>query len=1679
LANIENFTFEETEAASFPEAEPTDDWGFEDEQPSVAGSALETPLLMHEARKLAVVNGDISPEGELTALTRLQTEGEDGIRQQLVTEKQQASQDAKLQLIAEFAGRPDVAMSPQQIEDFLSPAGDATEYNSSTILEQMFVDAALSDSETAYQEHSSNRFEQEPEFDLVQRMVRDQAVWEQVLFKELNKWSAILAERNEQPELFHSLQNWIPFVQSSAMSNAQEDAGVGGDDPEFKFFTSDSLRRDADRLRGIESISERAEILRKTVEDIGKDNPTAAVAYLDAILNFSAVKKNRADLQDVVDVVDVASIFLPGAYRTVSGVARASAAMRQYTSTMADTIRRMRPNGRAADVAAVNGDIHGAAIFERLEEVRDSLRTNLNELASPEEADKFLRSLPTLMRDTFVDEVPAHLGATHLERLREGTAAGSVDLITALSDINMVQSRGFRAASVGMREALEKWDSVTPGEATNNVLSVEWHHPETGLGQSEVNLKIKIGSEGKAFTGEPELAQAEAHATAEIYGLRKGLYRVETEGENTFITITQPIDETSTAFQQALALESPTPETYGNAFLFWLKGQDGQASRIMAESAKVAQFGQNEFFRLVKEFGQRHLGSLSRKTVKRFEAFLHHQKVTPNFDDDGRYVGTGRFSVTASQFSNEWERFHGSLPDVKTIAAYRDYVALHDMQLAMQNISVHANLQRLGIEDHFFPRRRVDTTEMAVENPNTDIETPIQGKTMKPEEDHIFFGRTDDPRVLVIEPADPDLDGRANIRLMRQSEMSENEWNKLIKDYRKDAGRLVEMNALGRKAAQHVYRADVGNESVDFILSKRVQSKKPHLQQVARNPGGHVMYEEGHYVKIGAFSFTEKDIRYSGDRALFHFLYAADAKRMIPKLEEARKLYIRWRNEGSRRDITPAEVSANRARLKTQINEALRETPANFNKLDRMYRLPDDAPEGATPFADPRVPFVAVKAGQNTAEAFDYVKWAEGEGKPFRHGVGQSRLDQDTNAQFASPRNRLLDTVVGDEQAPYFNVLPSQLLSPLKTLEKSTTRIANSSFFDRFKERAIDRFLGEYGDLLQGGREAHLLNPLHTVMNAKLDEAKVKNVDLRTRQAAKRQIHIIKRVLSTESDWEKAVRQSSQRFQEWLYEEHGLPGHKLVPEAMINTLTRPDAYIRNVAFSLKMGIWNPIQLFKQSMTYNNTMAIAGPAVTNKAMPGAIQMMRLQYTRDPAIVGAFADMMENMPGPFKWKKSDFTEAFEYLRSSGWKVVGGEVGNLDLVKGASIRKGRSGAMIDTHTFFFDWGERFNRVTAYTAAYQKWRIANPNAKFTRKVGDEILNDADMMAGNMTRFSNADWQHGVFAPATQFLSYQARLTEQMLTGIGGRITRAQRARMFGLYSVMFGIPAGATVAVPWPFYDSLREEIVARYGIDPDNDYMEALTEGVAGMTASLIYGDRTTFTEEYAPGGFAVLKEIWDGDKPLFEIALGPSGSVLSDIYESTVGMRAWVANLLQNGDTGNFPMKVQDLVKIVRNATSASQAIRFLAALETGKYVNAQGRAINADDMDVFQALITALTSVEQREVGDTYKLANVNYRDKENQKQIMKLARDEWTSAMAFIEKGDEEQAVDATKRGWWWASKLTPANQKQAYTFAKQVGVLSDSVDIAYRKHQRELPNPKLTDQVKSNTELENALGIK
>lgn len=1289
-------------------------------------------------------------------------------------------------------------------------------------------------------------------------------------------------------------------------------------------------------------------------EKIKQYNHTLAKQFMDGVVSYSTSDRVAENAFTIADVVDVATL---GATAVVKGV-RASGRLANRLRTGLNA--NVNPGMELADALVAAGNVPAAAdqkVVKYLTKVQSGTNTVQDEVA---------------MRFGLLDPQnyarnPGSLAAEQTRRLVDDLS-GVVDNLTNTvnPERTMVLPRVDNPAAIEQQfvQARASWDR-NYGHLTQHVIDIRPQRRDGEVYTGVDRLVIDIGRKDASAFETP----SQAKLYANLMKLSNGQFEIVERDGNFVIRMYKNVDETTPVVREArTGTDNQTSTSRLNRWIGAIRSPKDILSPAHNRARDVATYGSNEILRYMRKAFEK-TGSLTNVKRDRIRTLLtdNQTEMRAYVQPDGSTKNLpGNWYDTFADFEAAYLKRFGEMPSEDEYLAYFTVRETSDWGFQMQKLGMVRDKQRVGGEQKavVFPGKERKTSEW-------------------------FEARTADklpdwsaqPFTVTV------VDDKGQYRTYFSSKM--NKKQKELVDKRISEGHEV-LQPLNPNDPVLRQTFPSGGDVINYVLSKTTKTKPLDLDaQLQYRAGGHAMYDPNMVFIKGANTWKTSNNRriYGGDVTLQAFDSPAQAQKFLDAYETARRM-----------------IKENQPNKK--VLEFLHQnTPFRTIKEFKLLFNTDGGP------LDWDGPLALVRDGQRLTDVTDFTKF-------YRDPVVDVALNSHNpmagvNTRWTQERQTLLTVdELGSQGTPMFDLKPVQMMDPIEALNRSAAELIRNRFFEDYKHRSVEDWVTQFRQLLDVPEQEAFGNPMRMLREApELWKDNIQSPEILA--AAKSSRRAILQLLAQESPMAQQFKWAREKMLDTAYARYGQAGvdkMKAVPDWLVGAKADPVAFARARVFDAKLGLWNPLQLPLQAQSVIHAAAIDGNPLRAIQANLSAWMMRAYRSEDMTsnnFLGRVARKALGLP------EEQFKEMYDSLRRSGMMNIEGEVSTLDDVFAPNVTPlGIGGRVWDSSRIFFREGERYVRMTAFNTAYLNWRQNNPLAKLTPEIERSIVRRADDLSINMTRASNNPvLQQGPQSAVTQFMTYHARLSEQML---GGRLTPIEKARVMLVYSAAYGVPlgvAGTSLGLFAPVYETYR-----KYALDNNIDLQDwkikAFLEGIPQMALSAVVGQDVSFASRYGPGGMSFFRDLLMEGK--VSVLLGPAGSFIRDVLKHHEPFTHTLVSLVDPKANDRFPVTSEDFMDMFKEISIVNNAARGWMMWQTGKLIT-KGETI-VGDVDKKMALFTFLTGLQPQFATDAFLKASILRDEGAAKREIEKEAGKHFARAMRAWADGNINEGEAHAKK---------------------------------------------------------------
>lgn len=1323
-------------------------------------------------------------------------------------------------------------------------------------------------------------------------------------------------------------------------------------------------------------------------KQLQNDNPALAQDWARAILGQST---SEEALNNVFGVFDVPALFGGAklAIRT-SGVIKS---IRQTNEAVKSALKYVEthPNSSRAVIDEAAGNVEQGVVQRATTDI-------VNEMAGnppvPESA--VTRNLPS-MYNRAIDNIrsnPGRLSTEGMNRIIERyqeTASALVEAITKGIKIERLPAvMATERAIKGITNALK--DEYP--ELRNNILDIKLRWDD------KANVYF-----ADYYLGKNGLALFDSESSAKRWVSEQGLSKVATiskegvaesqQGVKWYVGVVKPLKEDSNVVRDALLAteHTKTPNSWLSSYAGWLGTVRTPEETLSLEQRfgrKIATYAP-AWLRKVAEESAKEITELKAGRwipgSKRRERWLEWRRVAEDSVDRSRRTGT--LYENPLELDAAYQRVVGRLPDEQEIAAYFAWKRSHEMDWTLRNYQAFKELSRTGAMTH-----TVTTWDVARTAANGNI--PSKNITFNA---HRLYEipNTDDVVVVLKDTVDDSFAQQAR-KIFGDTK---NRYNEDIKEGKKI---LLEIS----NPSEHPFRdLKEGMENVHaryVLVDKQAKPSGKGLtsthseapldwMQVKRHAP---VYEYNHYAKQAILKrdpITGK-VWYSGDRVIAGFNLNAMGRDVVKKLEQVR-LKLRDGDEAGAR----AYLKANPIGM-------------DFDDIHKWFKG-DVTSEGLPipPRLDLGESIVMVPRNKTILQQ---------EGKALEARVGSDAFKDGTREGYGRFFPQGVDTAdimslsnEGSSANPLYKNNPVTHLDPVTHINRALNKSINDVYMNDYKIASVEHWLEEAKNFLKPSEADIRAAPYFHFFNPDWIDAGGEGV--KTINNLKASQFQIRQLLGIRNEHETWLHSATQKLADSVYNKTG--SQKIaekIPAWLLPATRDPAGFIRGIAFHEKLGLFNPATLLVNLQSFVTIAGIAGMAYAGPGMKATLLSRYAGVNASREILEALDKIASKqvMPGTKAFRPGEFKEAWELLKTTGFRHVGGEYAARDNPVGVDIIKSGAGTFLDMGTFFFRESERAVREGAWFTAFKEYRDKNPFGKIGNREKSQILERADILYTNMSRASSSSLHTGILSIPTQFLAYQLRLTELFL---GKRLTQQEKMRLFGTYSVMYGVPTAFGVT-GFPLADYIRKWNQEGGGVIGDKWYDDVFSRGVPSLILALATGkgdyqkgNQYNISERYGPQGFG---DFFRSDESFWKIISGPAGQT---IYDSIAGLDGFTKVMKAKLSGQDADLKIEDFIEPFQAISSVNSARRLWLALNTGQWMSK--KEVYQTDASRSNAIFMTLTGLSPQAISDVYTMKWTRDQEKDTHRAAEAYFTKELQRALRTA-KTDPTQAKDYFNRAF-------------------------------------------------------------
>lgn len=1161
------------------------------------------------------------------------------------------------------------------------------------------------------------------------------------------------------------------------------------------------------------------------------------------------------------------------------------------------------------------------------------------------------------------------------QELAEQTRKNSVDLQAATDDPLRVE----RLPTASLDKATDITKKLVHERYNRNsdAIADQIRHWDSGSNVYYIETRF-TKKDGTLFDSS---AQAE-HYKNEQYKIGPAA-TVKQEGNQFYISHIQHVDETQSGVRDTLIVsENTTPQSLMST---WVNALTGKAvgGGTLGLSPRSSAYTVSQFQRQQRNTAT-HAPSILRQAIDKAAQDLvalggrwttnERQELGQILEQNRDYMSPtgdrGRFYGSAREFEDAFQARFNKLPSEKQTVAYETYTRLSDLDWTLREHNLLRDKARQGVRNYRTSFKGIDNETNLPSTVQTDW---FNGKLVKDFEPLA----TANANVYVV----PRGKFTTKYDLKDGSALSEDINNKL------KSGEYQIVQVYNPREKPMMKTTGV-KDDVHFVVVDKYEDKAVQFgENVEYRPGGHVIYQDQHYLKqpqIGPG--TNGRETHFGDTTVKSFGTEAETNFWAERYNTARDLHRTG-------DETGLKAFFDAGKLPETLQDWKRMVADGTINLDH--------------------PFVHTLSGRDTLQSN---KELAARYPGLKDTFSSYNLSQNADGHFLADRGSQLNTIAssGTEANPIYSNVPSRLFDPYTSLSKGMGQIVRARWMADYKMQAAESWIQEFGQLFDQSKlpmEKLRQNPIYYLNHIDAVDRGTLKANPEWGTAAMVSRKNIQAFIGSRDEAGGAIEGLELKLISKIDSIAGPKVARIAEERALPLIKNVPTYARTAAFDAFEGLYNPIQLAQQGMAAFHAIAIS-PANGMRGLTGAVLVRLFRHTEDPAIL----DFASNVASYMGWKKDEFQEALQGWKDSGISHIGGEVGMLNNVKDEpTLTKTVLGSIIDKGRMFFRAGDRLGRDVSWFTAYHDWRDDNPGRLLDNRAGTEVMSRFSTFNMNMTRASNAFYNEGVMSLPSQFYTWNARFTEQILDGglgNGGELTLMEKARVLTMYSAMFGIPS-TLGAMTWGFvpnmnYDDIRQYALT-HNIPMSNKGVQGLLNGLPEVLLNTLTGHDTSL-HRFSPDANQ-LKDIQSGKIGVMGWFLGASGQVAGNIGAAIWPAYAYAYSAL-SGDE-RFPTTKNDFYNAGEIVSSFNNAEKMIVGLNTGKFISKTEGFVT--DVDTFDSMMMGVGLTTNR-ANDAYEMVGYNEHLKKVQDKFEKLMIENWKLGFQEYSRGNHQGLVDYMTR---------------------------------------------------------------
>ena len=530
---------------------------------------------------------------------------------------------------------------------------------------------------------------------------------------------------------------------------------------------------------------------------------------------------------------------------------------------------------------------------------------------------------------------------------------------------------------------------------------------------------------------------------------------------------------------------------------------------------------------------------------------------------------------------------------------------------------------------------------------------------------------------------------------------------------------------------------------------------------------------------------------------------------------------------------------------------------------------------------------------------------------------------------FGTPRTGRLSA--RGEKLKSVNEADAPVLDFISALNESTDQAIKMGVYNDFKIGSVNRFNTSFRKYME---DADRMTPYELATKGVIKES-LKKSNPKLYNAIKGHQFYINSLLRNRTEWDEFIQTQVDKFATSV-EGLGDTG-KTISTRIHASGANPIEKIRSINYDLNLGMFNPRQLFQQANS-----AVVGISLDPKngmlAMKEVPLMRYALIANDNLTTVALGNIASKLAGK---NADEIIKSVEQFRRLGFNDFGTGLAMMDAQNTLGATTNRLASKIartrEAGRIFFQEGERYGRLTAYSIARHKYADKFPGKDmFSKEADNWIRVETDRLLLSPNSDNNQLFTKGAASIPTQFWSYMGKLSDAILTGSNGRYTPAERFKLVAGQALFYG-SAGI------PLADYALDSAEKSSGVTFDPVAAKMLHNGLIDTMLFVVSGGEynTDFSASSGLGGFwsQMMQNL--SENPISTVVGGATGSNLSGAMKA-MSNTANVYGLWTNPNPEAVTMTaLAGVGSLVKSLSVATQA---MMAYNTGIWFDKYGRPL---------------------------------------------------------------------------------------------------------------------------------------